>query len=137
MFEKPVYYIILIGVCIITCFICLSTKDRVFPAVNHYQSTGYNINETMNDIMNGIAFGPALNGEKAGNIDAVYIEFTFAAAGVEYVIPHNLGRIPSGRILVDQTTHASYGSLTHMNWTAGTIGLTSNTAGVTATFLIF
>ena len=117
--------------------VAIGLIEFVEPANNRYQSVDYNINDTMNDIMNGIALGPNRNNEKAGNLDAVCIEYTFAAAGTEYVIKHNLGRVPAVYILVDQTGHGVYYIQNKQNWTSGTIGLMCNTAGVTAKLIIF
>ncbi len=106
-------------------------------ANNRYQSTGYNVNDTMNDIMNGIALGPNRGGQKAGNLDAVIVEFTFTGLGVTYAIPHNLGRKPVGYILTFESDHGAIYGLNESQWTASTIYLACNQAGTKARLLIF
>jgi len=106
-------------------------------ANNRYQSTAYNVNDTMNDIMNGIALGPNRGGQKAGNLDAVVVEFTFTGANVTYPVSHNLGRKPVGYILTFENDHGAIYGINESQWTASTIYLACNQAGTKARLLIF
>jgi len=135
--DKPVYYLILIGICIIICFIFLGYKDKLYPANNRYQSTSYTINDTMNDIMNAISLGTGKNGQKAGNLDAVVVEYKFQVAVTNYIIPHKLGRKPAGYILIFEDRHASIFATNENEWTASTITLASDNAPATVRLLIF
>lgn len=93
-------------------------------------------NELVKAIDN-VSFGDATNNIKAGNIDAVYVEFTSSATpDAENTIPHKLGRVPRGIIVVMQDKAASVYKGTTA-WTSSNIYLKVNTASVTIKLLVF
>jgi len=52
--------------------------------------------------LNGLlTVGDASKGSQSGNLDGQFIEFTFVLANTDYVIPHDLERVPIGFILMD------------------------------------
>lgn len=126
-------------------------ENQISRLDNRNQSTGLTqkqiteLNKQLDQIMlclNGrVAFvdGSITNQEKSENLDGQFIVFTSLGAGVETTIPHTLGRVPVGYIVVNQNTAGA--SLYHENadttWTTSNIYLKSDAATTTYTILIF
>jgi len=74
----------------------------------------------------------------AGDLDAVQVSHNFAVANTPYTIPHNLGRVPTGYVVVVVAAPVAAtiynGNASH--WTDSTIELES-TAAVTVRMLVF
>lgn len=82
--------------------------------------------------------GEISNQEKSENLDGQFIVFTSLGADVETTIPHTLGRIPVGYIIVSQDRASSlYHASTDTSWTTSNIYLKSSAATATYTILIF
>jgi len=83
--------------------------------------------------------GSISNMEKSENLDAQFIIFTSLGAGVQNTIPHSLGRIPVGYIVVKQNMAGAslYHEDTDTKWTTSNIYLKSDSNATTYTILIF
>ena len=82
----------------------------------------------------GISFG---NGVDEDNMSGDWVTFTSSVSpGTETGIPHNLGEVPVGYLVVrrDKAAHIYDGSTT---WTSSTIYLRSDVASVAATVFVF
>lgn len=74
----------------------------------------------------------------AGNLNATIVGVSFASVGVDTVVTHNLGRIPSGFILIakGQTMDVYNGSNPVVDWNTSTMTLRATATG-TMKVLIF
>ena len=81
--------------------------------------------------------GPIQNYDKAGNLSAKYVVFTsHAVATTEDTVPHKLGRVPNGYIVVKQDKAGIvYDGTTA--WTTTNLYLKSSVASVTWTLMVF
>ena len=81
--------------------------------------------------------GPIQNWDKAGNLSAKYVVFTSnGAANTEDAIPHKLGHVPVGYVVVAQDKAGIvYDSGT--DFTTTTIYLKSSVASVAWTLMVF
>jgi hypothetical protein len=89
-----------------------------------------NLNRTLDTIIHklnidGISLGDDVRHSKAGNLNAERIEVKFTAANQEREIPHSLGRVPTGVIIVMQDSN---GTLKASNsWGPDKLYLTTST----------
>jgi len=113
------------------------------PTITGGQSAELNMlfDQIILAISGRIAFcnGDISNQEKGENIDGQFIIFTSAGAGVETTIPHSLGRIPSGYIIVLQNKGGAglWHETTDTPWTTSNLYLKSDAATTTYTIFIF
>ena len=72
------------------------------------QSYGKRLRQDLEELANNMWLGQPIDGEKAGNIRAVYVLFdlTGISAGTSFAVPHSLGEAPVGYIVIGTpTTH--------------------------------
>jgi len=85
----------------------------------------------------GVSFGDGVNSTQSGNIDGQTKEHYFAAANTDYEIPHGLGRVPIGIIVLDVNVD---GAVVRGNqrgdWNATRLFLRCSQAACTALFVI-
>lgn len=129
----------------------LTTQENQMTILNDKnQSSGLTqkqiteLNKQLDQIMlclNGrVAFvdGSISNQEKSENLDGQFIVLTSNGADVETTIPHTLGRVPVGYIVVSQNKASSlYHASTDTAWTNENIYLKSSIETTTYTILIF
>jgi hypothetical protein len=62
----------------------------------------------INAINGHLSLGNGITGHRAGNIDAQYIDFLCpAVANTEFIVPHGLGRVPVGYMIVREDRAAN------------------------------
>jgi hypothetical protein len=84
-----------------------------------------------------LTFGDGSNSSQSGNIDGHTKEVTFVSANVDYEVPHALGRVPIGIILLDSNADGAVvrgGS--QGSWGTERMFVRCNVAGTTARFVI-
>jgi hypothetical protein len=84
-----------------------------------------------------ITFGDGSNSSQSGNIDGQTKEVTFADADTDYEVPHGLGRVPIGLIVLDVNSDGAVvrgGS--QGSWNVFRMFVRCNTAGTTARFVV-
>lgn len=81
--------------------------------------------------------GPIQNWDKAGNLSGKYVVFTSnGAANTEDAVPHKLGRVPVGYIVVKQDKAGIvYDGGT--SWTTANLYLKTSVASVAWTLMVF
>lgn len=84
-----------------------------------------------------LSFGDGSNSSQSGNVDGHTKEVTFVSANTDYEVPHGLGRVPIGVIVLSTNADgavvrgASQGS-----WSATRLFVRCNVAGTTAMFVV-
>jgi hypothetical protein len=88
--------------------------------------------------MNGhISFGDGLQSSQAGNIDGHTKEVVFVSANTDYEVPHGLGRVPVGIIVLDVNADgAVVRGASRGSWNAERLFVRCNVAGATALFVV-
>lgn len=84
-----------------------------------------------------LTFGDGLHSSQSGNIDGQVKEVVFANANTDYEVPHGLGRVPIGIIVLDVNADGAVvrgGS--RGSWSPTRMFVRCNTAGVTALFVV-
>lgn len=90
------------------------------------------------DRINGLlSFGTGASGSWAGNLDAQFLDVTARSANAEFPIPHGLGRVPVGYIIVRTNAASILYDNGGGNWTDSTLYLLSTDAGSVFRILIF
>lgn len=85
----------------------------------------------------GITFGDATNGSLSGNIDGEFKEFTFVLANVDYILPHELGRVPIGMVVLDVNQDGAVVRGTNRgSWGLNNFQLRCSVANTTALFVV-
>lgn len=84
-----------------------------------------------------LSFGDGSNSSQAGNIDGHAKEVTFANANVDYEVPHGLGRLPIGIVVLNTNADGAVvrGS-SQGSWTITRLFVRCNVAGTTALFVV-
>lgn len=81
--------------------------------------------------------GDGTNGSQSGNIDGQIKEFTFALANTDYVIPHDLERVPVGIVVLDVNQDGAVVRGTNRgSWGMTSFQLRCSVAGTTALFVL-
>lgn len=93
-----------------------------------------NILRTLNGLL---TFGDGSNSSQSGNVDGQTKEVTFVNANSDYEVPHGLGRLPIGIIVLDTNTD---GAVVHGgsqgSWGSERMFVRCNVAGTTARFVV-
>lgn len=95
------------------------------------------IRATISALNGRISFGDGTQSSQAGNIDGHTKEVVFASADTDYEVPHGLGRIPIGIIvLYVDADGAVVRSASRGSWNNTRLFVRCNTAGATALFVV-
>lgn len=93
-----------------------------------------NILRTLNGLL---TFGDGSNSSQSGNVDGQTKEVTFVNANSDYEVPHGLGRLPIGILVLDTNTD---GAVVHGgsqgSWGSERMFVRCNVAGTTARFVV-
>lgn len=90
------------------------------------------------DRINGaLSLGTGRHGTWSGNIDGQYVDVVARAANAEFPVPHGLGRVPVGYIVVRTNGASVLYDNGGGNWTDTTMYLRCTDAGTTIRILIF
>lgn len=95
------------------------------------------IKRVISAINGKITLGDSTNSSQSGNIDGQWKEVTFASANTDYEVPHGLGRVPVGIIVLDVNVDAAVvrgGS--RGSWSPTRMFVRCNQAGTTALFVV-
>lgn len=88
--------------------------------------------------INGLlSFGDGSNSSQSGNVDGHTKEVTYVSANTDYEVPHGLGRVPIGILVLDVNADGAVvrgGS--QGSWSVDRIFTRCNVAGTTARFVI-
>lgn len=88
--------------------------------------------------LNGrVTFGDGSNSSQSGNIDGHTKEVTFTNADTDYEVPHGLGRVPVGIVVLDVNADGAVvrgGS--RGSWSPTRLFVRCNVAGATALFVV-
>jgi len=88
-------------------------------------------------INGGITFGDGTNSSQAGNIDGQLKEMTFVSANTDYEVPHGLGRVPIGLIVLDSNSDGAVTRGSNQgSWSATRMFARCNVAGTTVRFVL-
>jgi hypothetical protein len=93
-----------------------------------------NIIRTVNGLL---SFGNGSNSSQSGNIDGQTKEVTFVTANADYEVPHGLGRVPIGIIVLNVNVDGAVvrgGSVG--SWSDTRLFVRCNQAGATALFVV-
>ena len=84
-----------------------------------------------------VSFGDGSNSSQSGNIDGQTKEVFFVAANTDVEVPHGLGRVPIGVIVLDVTVDAAVvrGSQ-RGDWNSSRLFLRCSQAGTTALLVV-
>lgn len=90
------------------------------------------------DAMNGhISFGDGTNSSQSGNIDGQIKEMTFVNANTDYEVPHGLGRVPIGLIVLDSNSDGAVTRGSNQgSWSSNRLFVRCNVAGTTVRFVV-
>jgi len=103
-----------------------STKDG-----NNFQTdVDTDLNNIFLCLQGRVRFGDGVTGARGENISGEFRTITTAGANTEVVVPHTLGAIPVGRIVIGQDKAGSLYSSTTA-WTKTNIYVKSDVASVT------
>lgn len=84
-----------------------------------------------------MSFGNGVHSSQSGNIDGHTKEVTFVSANTDYEIPHGLGRVPIGMIVLDVNLD---GAVVHGgsrgSWSDTRLFARCNVAGTTALLVV-
>ena len=84
-----------------------------------------------------LSFGDGLQSSQSGNIDGQTKEVVFVNANTDYEVPHGLGRVPVGIILLDVNTDgAVVRGASRGSWNSERLFVRCNSAGATALFVV-
>jgi hypothetical protein len=93
---------------------------------------------TLQRAVNGkLTFGNGANSSQSGNVDGHTKEVTFTTADTDYEVPHGLGRVPIGVLVLDVNQDGAVvrgGS--RGSWSATRLFVRCNVAGTTALFVV-
>jgi hypothetical protein len=95
------------------------------------------IRSTQRAVNGKISFGNGVNSTQSGNIDGHTKEVTFASANTDYEVPHGLGRVPIGVVVLDVNVDGAVvrgGS--RGSWSAERLFVRCSQAGTTALFVV-
>jgi len=86
-----------------------------------------------------ISLGGGVNGYRAGNLDAQFIDIntTPAVANTEFVVIHGLQRVPVGYLIVRADKACNVYDSSAGSWTESLLYLKCDTAGVTIKIVLF
>lgn len=84
-----------------------------------------------------LSFGDGSNSSQSGNIDGHTKEVTFVNANTDYEVPHGLGRVPIGLIVLDSNADGAVirGS-SQGSWSKTRLFVRCNVAGTTGLFVV-
>lgn len=88
--------------------------------------------------LNGkVTFGDGTHSTQSGNIDGHTKEVTFVSANTDYEVPHGLGRVPIGIVVLDVNADGAVvrGS-SRGSWSPERMFVRCNVAGTTALFVV-
>lgn len=95
------------------------------------------IKRVISAINGKITLGDSTHSSQSGNVDGQWKEVTFASANVDYEVPHGLGRVPVGIIVIDVNVDGAVvrgGS--RGSWSPTRMFVRCNQAGTTALFVV-
>lgn len=84
-----------------------------------------------------LSLGDGTNSSQSGNIDGHTKEVTFTSANTDYEVPHGLGRVPIGIVVLDVNADGAVvrgGS--RGSWSPTRLFVRCNVAGTTALFVV-
>lgn len=89
-------------------------------------------------VINGrITFGDGQHSSQSGNIDGQIKEVVFTQANHDYEVPHGLGRVPIGIILLNvNADSAVVRGNSEGSWSPTRLFVRCDTAGATARFVV-
>jgi hypothetical protein len=100
------------------------------------------LNDTLRDVVNSLngrlSLGDGVQSSWAGNLDGQWIELvTPGVADSEFAVPHGLGKVPSGYLVVrkDQAAHLYDSNVG--GWSEDTIYLKCDVVSVTFSIIVF
>lgn len=103
-------------------------------------SIGTMLSDLEKAVNNG-SFLPVANNAKPGNLDAIWVVYTFTVNGTDTVVPHALGRVPVGLLQAQCVPVAGElvqnGFVTVTSATATTLTLQCTISPATCRLLIF
>lgn len=110
--------------------------DRVEPAHLLYL---YELCVTIIRKLNGklSEVGSGGDGTQAGNLDAEILDAFFATADVEVALPHDLGRVPQGYVVIRADLATDIYDSNNASWTEKVLFLKSSEAGVNVKLRVF
>jgi hypothetical protein len=111
-------------------------KDGKLPSVT-LQALRTLLTSIATKINGLISFGQAKNGSWAGNLDAQFLNVTPKAVDAEFAVPHGLGRVPGGYIVVRSSSASVLYDSGGGNWTDTTLYLRSSAPAGTFQVLVF
>ena len=84
-----------------------------------------------------LSFGNGVNSTQSGNIDGQVKEVIFVSANTDYEVPHGLGRVPVGIIVINTNADGAVvrGS-SHGSWGLTRLFVRCNVAGTTGLFVV-
>lgn len=99
------------------------------------------IADTLRNIIRAIngrlTFGDGTRSGHSGNIDGQIKEVTFVSANTNYEVPHGLGRVPIGIIVLSADADGAVVRSADLdNWGVTTLYVRCNVAGTTARFVV-
>ena len=103
-----------------------STKD----GTNFQTDVDTDLNNIFLCLQGRVRFGDGVTGARGENISGEFRTFTTSTANTEVVVPHTLGAIPVGRIVIGQNKSGSLYSSTTA-WDKNNIYVKSDVASVT------
>lgn len=84
-----------------------------------------------------LSFGDGSHSSQSGNIDGHTKEVTFTNANTDYEVPHGLGRVPIGIVVLDVNTDgAVVRGGARGSWNSQRMFVRCNQAGATALFVV-
>lgn len=88
--------------------------------------------------LNGrVSFGDGTQSSQSGNVDGHTKEVVFVSADTDYEVPHGLGRVPIGIIvLYVDADDAVVRAANRGSWSSERLFVRCNTAGATALFVV-
>ncbi len=95
------------------------------------------VKRTISTINGKLTFGDGTHSSQSGNIDGQWKEVTFTSANTDYEVPHGLGRLPVGVIVLDVNVDGAVvrgGS--RGSWSPTRMFVRCNQAGATALFVV-
>lgn len=113
----------------------VSPDGKLTAAQVNYLVTGI---QSLITALNGhISFGDGTNSSQSGNIDGHTKEVTFVSANTDYEVPHGLGRMPIGILLLNVNADgAVVRPSNNGSWNLERLFVRCNTAGATALFVV-
>lgn len=95
------------------------------------------LQQVLSILSGGLSFGTGRSSYIGGNIKSQFVDYVFTAAGTSYAIPHGLGAVPIGFLIVlfDRACRVYDGNF-GAAWGAQTVTLTCDTAGAKVKLLL-